>query len=243
MNTESLLEDVGFVAEYQTEFIEFYRQFFENEESLYTFFQSVFQRDNIDKRPRWMLNDILRFVSLARDIEKIRPGRDPLKILFFRICLESICKDSGSKNKEFFDTFDACFSEEGKQYILSHFVFSGIDVPNELIGIDRARFDTHEGYQLTCSDFLYIIKATRGMVAHDGDYWSMQFFARDNDSTWLTEITTDEQVISCQPAKKRKELTYRFQTTMQYNRFEHYFVEACINYLWNYIEGQRVDKC
>ena len=81
------------------------------------------------------------------------------------------------------------------------------------------------------------------MVAHDGDYWSMQFFARDNDSTWLTEITTDEQVILCQPAKKGKELTYRFQTTMQYNRFEHYFVEACINYLWNYIEGQRVDKC
>ena len=103
---------------------------------------------------------------------------------------------------------------------MSNFSFTGIGVPEELEGFDRALFNTHENYQLTVMDFLCIIKATRNAVVHDGDYWSMQFFAHDCDSTWLTEISTDEQIVSCQPAKKGKELTYNFQTTLQYEQFK-----------------------
>ena len=235
MNAEELFEEVGFTHEYRSEFERFFRPFFDTESDLTNFFYTVFRNDKKDKRPRWMMNDILRFVGLADDIDKIRPGRDPLRILFLRICLEALQKDSGSKKTDFFENYEASFSEAGKQYILSHFEFNDITVPDELTGIDRALFNTHEGYCITLSDFLRIVKATRNTVVHDGDYWSMQFFARDNEFTWLTSMTTDEQIISCQP--RGKELTYNFQTTLQYIQFRFYFVEACVNFLKSYFSA------
>lgn len=237
MNKDTLFETAGFIKEYRSEFEEFYRPFFENENALLEFFYEVFRNDDTDKRPRWMMNDILRFVSLSDDIDTIRPKRDPLRILFIRICMESLCKDAGSKTKDFYTSFDSCFSKVGKQYILSNFIFNGIDVPDELGGMDRALYETHIEYKLTISDFLRIIKATRDMVAHDGDYWSMQFFAHDTDSTWFTNITTDEQIIECQP--KGKGITYCFKTTMQYNSFRLHFVKACITYIMKYLEEKK----
>lgn len=239
MNADSLFEEVGFAYEYRSESEAFYRPYFEDETALFGFFQDVFRNDSFDKRPRWIMNDIVRFVTLANDIEKIRPGRDPLRILFFRICLEAICKDSGSSAKDFYKTFDTFFSEEGEDYILSNFTFSEIYEPDDLTGIEQSLFNDHSDYQLTLQDFMNVIKATRNMVAHDGDYWSMQFFARDNDSTWLTDITTKKQIISCQLGGQ--DLTYGFHTTMQYEKFEYYFVEACINYLKDYIKKKNYD--
>lgn len=236
MNAEELFEEVGFTHEYSSEFERFFRPYFDTESDLIDFFCAVFKNDKTDKRPRWMMNDIQRFIALADDIDIIRPGKDPLRILFFRICLEALQKDSGAKKKDFFEKFESSFSEAGKQYILSNFSFTGIDVSEELEGFDRALFNTHENYQLTVMDFLRIIKATRDAVVHDGDYWSMQFFAHDSDSTWLTDITTDEQILACQP--KGKKLTYSFHTTMQYDKFEYYFVEACINFLQYYIDKE-----
>ena len=235
MNYNALFEEVGFIYEYRNDFEQFFRPFFENDNKMMEFFFQVFKNDENDKRPRWMMNDIYNTVTLARDIDKIRPKRDSLRILFFRICLEAISKDSGKSNKDFFDTFDTFFSNEGKQYILSHFVFSGINIPDDITGIERASFDTYCDYQLTCADFVTIMRSTRNIVAHEGDYWSMQFFAHDSDSTWLTCITTDEEVVACQPKQKGKKLTYCFHTTMLYEMFEYYFVEACINYIMDYI--------
>lgn len=232
MSAEELFEEVGFVYEYRSEFERFFRPYFYSESDLINFFYAVFKNDKKDKRPRWMMNDIQRFVALADDIDTIRPDKDPLRILFYRICLEALCKDSGSKSKDFFKSFESFFSDAGKQYILSHFVFTGIGIPDELVGFDRALFRTHGDYQLTFMDFLSIIKATRNAVVHDGDYWSMQFFARDEEYTWLTSMTTDDQIISCQP--NGKELTYHFQTKLQYDQFKFYFVEACLNYLESY---------
>ena len=177
-------------------------------------------------------------MSLANDIAQIRPGYDPLRILFLRICLESLRKDSGVDSKTFYQSFDSCFSDVGKQYILSNFTFFGIQVPDELTGKERACFNPHDFYSLTCEDFLNVIRATRNMVVHDGDYWSMNFFAYDTDSTWITTLTTDEKIISCQPGKKDRKLTYCFQTTMKYEKFMVFFVEACLNYLKSYIEKQ-----
>ena len=234
MNSDTLFEEVGFVDIYRAECEDFFRPYFENDDALYDFFCLVFKNDSVDKSPRWIMNDIWRFVSLANDIDKIRPARDPLRILFLRICLESICKDSGLTTKAFFNSFDSFFSETGTHYILTNFVFTGILVPDELTGIERAKFNTHKAYCLTCSDLLKIIYATRNMVVHGGDYWSMQFFARNTDSVWITCMTTKDEMVSCQP--KGKELTYCFQTKMQYEKFVFYFVEACINYLRNYIK-------
>ena len=227
MNAEELFEEAGLTEEYRSELTAFYHPYFESDDELNKFFYYIFLNDNKNKKLRWMMYDIIWFVSLADDIDTIRPGKDLLRILFFRICIEALQKDSGATDSVFFKKFESSFSAAGKQYILSHFAFSGIDVPDGLVG-----FNSHKGYQLTLMDFLWIIRAMRNMVVHDGDYWSMVFFARDNEFTWLTSLTTDDQIISCQP--KTKGLTYNFETTLQYDQFRFYFVEACLNYLKSY---------
>ena len=75
------------------------------------------------------------------------------------------------------------------------------------------------------------------MVVHEGNYWELQIFAHDNDSTWLTHITTKDPLLSKNTYvnETNQTATYHFETTLQYETFKHYFVEACINFISNYI--------
>ena len=82
-------------------------------------------------------------------------------------------------------------------------------------------------------DFLNIIKTTRDMVAHDFYYWGMQFFAYDSDSTWITSIETKEDMIISYNyhREKKRDTTYHFETTLNYEKFIYYFTEACVRYI------------
>ena len=110
-----LFKSVGFVHKYRDENESFFHPYFRCQEELNDFFYSVFQHDTISKKPRQMMNYIRWYVSLANDIDKIRPGKDPLRILFLRIGLESLCKVDGSSLKEFFQSFPSYFTENGRQ--------------------------------------------------------------------------------------------------------------------------------
>ncbi len=235
MNIDELFENYGFLGEERSKCENFYRPFFKNSKELDNFFIKVFESGQI---PRCLMYDIMWFVSLADDIEIIRPKKDPLRIMFYRICLETLNKDSGSDKKDFLDHFDSFFSETGKKYIEANYNFLEIDIPEELEGLDRINFDTHSNYKMTCSDFLKMIRATRNCVVHEGDFWSTQFFAYDTDSIWLTKLITDDEVLSCQPRKKNKYLVYNFSTTMQYDKFRYFFVEACLNYIEDKINAK-----
>lgn len=215
---------------------DFYSPYFENASDREAFINRVFQFDWDDFRPRRMMFQVQRFVTLTIEIDKIRPARDGLRVMFLKCGLESLTKLAGFKNaKEFYPAFEGCFSDEGQKYILNHFELSHFEYT-----VDGIRLE--ESYELTFFDFFNIIKAARDMVVHDGNYWEMQFFAHDNDSTWLTDITTDEKMLSkyCYPKTKRT-ITYHFRTTLQYDRFIFYFVEACINFINNYINRKELE--
>ena len=68
----------------------------------------------------------------------------------------------------------------------------------------------------------------------------MQFFARDDDSTWLATLETDRKILKPDKYQYQDKMmrTYTFETTMQYNQFVHYFVEACIAYIMAYADGK-----
>ena len=234
MNVEQIFQKANFVHEYRKEIEEFYRPYFPDDEAMEAFFVSIFLNEDEERKPRQMMNQIQRFVTLANDIDKIRPGRDPLRILFLRICLESLCEISGSNKKSFYESFERFFSDDGKSYILQNFTFSDISVPDTFTGWDKLLFNSHEGYEMAFTDFMRIIRAVRNNLVHDGDYWTMQFFARDSDSTWLVDMQTDEKIIECQ--EKGDVLTYNFETTMQYEKFIAYFVDACIKFVVDYME-------
>ena len=88
-------------------------------------------------------------------------------------------------------------------------------------------------HDLTLEDFFEIIKATRDLVVHEGIYWEMQFFAHDDDSTWIATITTKERLLKSYTyqSQDKHEITYCFETTLKYEKFIYYFIEACVNFI------------
>lgn len=209
---------------------EFYFPYFSEKESLDLFINRIFQFDWNDRKPRQMLFQVQRFVTLATEIDKIRPARDGLRLLFLKCCMESLAKLSDMKTRAFYSSFATFFSKDGKKHILDNFSLSFIEHSENGIEIN-------ESFDLTIDDILSIIKAMRDMVVHEGNYWELQFFTNDNDSIRLTHIETKEPLLSKNTyANESKQLvTYHFETTLQYENFKYYFVEACINFINNYI--------
>lgn len=236
MTSEELFESVGFVKEYYSQMSDFYRGNFESEEDMIAFFVKVFKNDENDKTPRRMMNQAQHLVSIANDMDKIRPGRDPLRIFFIKTCLEALCALFGTKKTTFYESFPAYMSAEGKTYILDNFSLTGFD--------DVCMGHTYEAsHELTLDDFFEIIKAVRDIIAHEGNYWEMQFFAQDDDSTWIATLETDRKILKSYEYHQDKMMrTYSFETTMQYTQFVHYFVEACIAYIVAYIDGKEAEN-
>ena len=180
---ESLLEE-----QYLNEIKEFYKPYFDSMQEVEKFIKNLFKLDWDDRKPRQMIFQVQRFVTLANEIDKIRPARDGLRILFLKCCMESLATLSGIKNNVFSSEFASSFSDKGKKYILSNFSLSYYTY--EIKGREH-----EESYDLTMDDFLQIIKAMRNMVVHDGNYWEMQIFAYDEVSVWLTHLETDLKIL------------------------------------------------
>lgn len=220
-----------FERQHLIELQEFYISYFSDLNKLDNFIYRVFQFDWDDRKPRQMLFQVQRFVTLATEIDKIRPARDGLRMLFLKCCMESLAQLSQMEPKVFYDYFATFFSEDGRMHILDNFSLSFIEHSKNDVVIN-------ESCELVIDDVLAIIKAMRDMVVHDGNYWELQIFAHDDDATWLTHIETKEQLLSKNTyANTTKQLvTYHFETTLQYETFKYYFVEACINFINNYID-------
>lgn len=221
-----------------------YAPHFEDEKSLTEFVELAFNYDDKYSQVRYMIQQVERFVSLANDIEKIRPARDPFRIFFLKTCLESLFTTAGFKEKEkphFYTEFENCFSDEGLGYIFSCFEFTGIDKPDGLSIQQLAELSVLESQALTISSFLNIIKAIRDIFAHEGDFWSTQFFAQDTDSIWITSIRTKENIFDIEKVSwsrildlfEQKKVTYFFHTKLDYSKFIFYFVQTCIKFIEN----------
>ncbi len=242
INNNQIFDEIGFDGEYRAITEGFYRSFFESEEQMYKFIVSVLQNDDEENTSRKMINQVRRFVTLANDVDKISPGNDPLRILFLNCGLESLIKLSKAKNKNlFYERFCNCMSQEGKNYILSNFRFWDISRSQKDVENEDEYMDLQ--YDLTIADFFEIIKQVRNAVVHDGNYWEMQFFARDTEYDWLASMTTKEKVLpNCYKPQSKENATYHFETNMQYEIFIRYFVEGCINFIMDYSTNRQTDK-
>ena len=193
-----------FINEAKKELEHFYSPYFFSEEELQNFLSGVFDYENGALEKRQMILQVQRFVSLANDIDKIRPARDPLRILFLKFGLDALSSLAGYTKKTkniFYNDFCKCFSKEGSDYILNNFKLSSF-------------FDEYNGHNFEAShdinlnDFFNIVKITRDAVVHDFTYWEMQFFAYDTDSVWCSSIETDENILlSYKYHRKKKKIT------------------------------------
>lgn len=215
--------------QYIAEIKKFYAPYFEEFDQCEEFVDNAIRFEVANGKPRQMLFQVQRFVTLATEIDKIRPARDGLRVLFLKCCMESLLKLSDMKTKDFYKKFATFFSDDGEKYILDNFSLSYIEYEQNGVRLEKS-------CKLIMDDILQIIKEMRDMVVHEGNYWELQFFARDSEYQWLTHIQSDEQLLCEDTFKKYKSATYHFETTLQYERFKFYFVEACINYIVDYIK-------
>ena len=220
-----------FIIQGQNELRAFYGPYFDTAEGLEDFLYDALDYEYGSLERRQMLYQVQRFVTLANDIEKLRPGRDCLRMLFIRICLESLCtlsNYSGKQKDDFFKAFVDSFSEEGKLYTLDNFEL--ICFEDEYMG---HVFQAHHSIDML--DFMEIIREVRHQVVHEGVYWDMQFFAYDDDSRWVSTLETSSKILKSYAyhGKGKRTTVYTFATTLKYKRFIYYFVEACVNFIRN----------
>lgn len=214
------------IREWHEREIDFYAPQFSSRKEAEDFYEFVRSHNSETDTPMQMLHQVYNFVTLAIDIEKIRPARDGLRLVFVKTCLEALAVLSGYKKPDFYKMFSSFFSDEGKDYILSNFKLISFSIE-----VSGHTVDTHA--DLTIDNVLDIIKIVRDKTVHDCDYWSFQMFAQDDDSTWFSQLDTDKKVQSLHNTNGT--VQYHFSTTLQFNKFIYYFMEACIAFIKHYI--------
>lgn len=225
------MDEQKYIDEAKKELELFYAPYFVSDTELQNFLSGVFDDENGFSERRQMVFQVQRFVSLANDIDKIRPARDSLRILFLKFGLDALSSLAGyTKNTKntFYGDFCKCFSKEGSDYILNNFKLSSF--------VDEYNGHSFEvSHDINLNDFFNIVKITRDAVAHDFTYWEMQFFAYDTESIWCTSIETDKNIILSYKyhREKKKSTIYHFETTLNYEKFIYYFIEACVKFISN----------
>lgn len=243
---EELFDLVEFGERYRNEMEEFYQNYFLSEDEMNQFFYEVFEfekkteDDESSKIPRRMMNYVHRYVSLATDIDKIRPGKDGLRVLFIKICMESLSKISGKDKKRdnFYKMFASCISDDGEKYFLNNFRIM------ETLTENKEDKEINLYIDVDMNVFFIVLYLIRNMVVHEGDYWSVQLFSKDN---YYFQRNIDIPCISGLNDEKGKLEKYLkeeygdesecyFESSMNYEWFRFYFVKACIEFIRRYIK-------
>lgn len=258
---EQLFETAGFSDYYRNDTVDFYSVYFDDTSKMNSFFADVFgNEEKLNYTPRRMMNRVRYLVSFANNIESISSESDALRIVFLQACIEGLHKlsKSNAKHNQFFLKY--C-NEEDSQYIIKHF-----DIFDIAPCLEDGRFDgdASENYDNNMSLILFaeILKETRNIVLHEGDFWSVQLFNSKEDCGLLSSIQTDKKYIKdeilkihfqyCDEETKKYfekndtlvkllnsngELMYSFDTRLDYQKFIAIFVRACISFITNYIHS------
>ena len=167
--------------------------------------------------PKRMLNAVQRFVSVANDIDTIRPGDDPFKIILLITCIESlqtqrrkIFKTKRNMIVDFFDTFT---SFDDSENIRNHFETNPDDF-----------YDIPKSGPVLLAEALYAI---RNAAVHNGDCWDLLF--PDNNMDLLITV----------PGKNHQSERKCYINGISYSKLEHIFVRTCMKLISHYVLEER----
>jgi hypothetical protein len=112
-----------------------------------------------------MMHQTQRLISLADDLPKIRPHKEPLQLLFLLVCAEHVAKLHDG------------FSGEGKSKAYVHRFFETL-----VIGADRQTISTafvdltdHLHRPLSLEEAVDLLYDVRCDVVHEGKWWGFAF--------------------------------------------------------------------
>ncbi len=255
-----LFEKAGFTDTYREDTESFYQNYFDSALKMHEFFLHVFSaEERLGYIPRRMMNRVRYLVSLATNIGDISNDSDALKIVFFQICIEglySISKSNSLPQNHFF--LNNCGKYDMK-YIIDHFKIFDITPCSQYGEIYEDRSVVYDN-ETSMILFAEILKETRNIVLHEGDFWSIQLFNSREDCGLLSSIQSKKinikneikniQLQYCDEESKvyfekhdslikllnsSSELVYFFNTTIDFKKFTAIFVRACVNFITNYI--------
>lgn len=222
------------------ELLEFYKEFSEDSVELEGFLrESLFYPNNI---PRKMVNIVEWLVTLADDTEKIRKGRDGLKIFFLVVCIESlyVLANPGKKLYKIemvINFFKNQISDEDRDYILKNVkrdlgdsrfnVFREDDEsPDEYERRLNEKVDLSFNTDISAEIFAKMINEVRNMFAHEGNFWEFHFCSGDYPlMNFLTYAETRQQA--------KEERVYKINLT--YADFRHICVKGYMNFIRRYL--------
>ena len=171
--------------------------------------------------PKRMLNAVQRFVSVARDIDIIRPGDDPFKIIYLITCIEALqsmrCRtinnvELRTKRQMRNDFFQSFTSPDDIDYIINHF--------------ERCRDNDTDLWVRNESSLQIFIDALgdiRNAAVHDGDCWEVLFPA--NNQCLIISI----------PDGITNTRRSFYENAITYEMLEKIFVRTCIRFIQQYI--------
>jgi hypothetical protein len=226
----SKLEDGGFgFCEYFVEVVEFYKDYFQSATELEKFLFNVYEYPNDPDSetitPRIMINSVQRLVTLADDMDKVRPQKPALKVFFLAVCIESLYVNAKfdkrfKKYEMIIDFFENYISQYDKDFIINRIRRSLADdkfVPGKT-------FDS----KITMEIFSRIINEVRNTFVHQGDYWSFNLAQSNSDYALMQDIVIEEE-----KSKGKYERIYEIR--LDYDNFKAICIRGFINFIINYI--------
>ena len=144
--------------------LDFYAPFFRSRDDARIFVGDLEELDRAAPRHRAkiLMHQTQRLVSLADDVEAIRPGKQSLQLTFLMICCENVAK--------LFHHFDE--DGQSKAYVRRFF-------DEFLVETDRTRLASaitqHDLRPLSIREVADTLYAVRCDVVHEGNYWGFHF--------------------------------------------------------------------
>lgn len=222
--------------EFLPELLNFFSPYVSDKEELTAFITAVLKhRDN--NIPRRMLNSIHRLVTLADEMEDVRPGKDSLKIFYFVVCIETLfhLRDGNVQNKAVavINFFTSYIEPEDQQLILDRFRRS---LGDEKYRFKRLQHEIQESYeeristpdrmrtQIDMEVFARVINEIRNCFAHEGEYWNFNFSKRDYSI--MNSLTVAEN--KSEDKLKRNHLIDGLRRVYSVDLTYDQFKEACV---------------
>jgi hypothetical protein len=158
--------------------IEFYKPYFEDEQKAKSFVEELEPLTPLDARYRSkiIMHQTQRLVSLAEEVENIRPKKDALKLFFLIVCSENVAKLHDNYEDE----------NKSKFYVKKFF----IDHVSQADQITIEKSFQHQSFRnLSLTESIELLYKVRCDLAHEGNYWGFRFAFDD-----MSNITGDPPI-------------------------------------------------
>ena len=159
------------------EWLTFYNPYFENQGEAKKFVESCEIQSHPNNAAKVMMHQVQRLVSLADDIQKIRPNSEPLKLLILIMCVENIAKLHGGYTGEGYS----------QKYVKKFFNDFLSDADKDLLRNGFADNNDEWLRPLSLDNVVKMLYKIRCDVVHEGNYLSFSFHDGETEMLEMVE--------------------------------------------------------